>query len=197
MRIPYGLDRLPRDVTLRSVEVGDEPLRLNTEPVPAEVMPLLSGDHTARVTAALQWLQSQCGEYAPLRRQFIAAYFGLLAAEIEAHRAGLTERLKPYDGLYAPEDYLWSALRPLPRGWVPAGERFLPADIVFWDGTQVIAIELSARDTDKRKALLAAGIVVSGGEPNALAQQLHHLWNAQALPSSPFRRPSPSPPGAY
>ena len=38
-------------------------------------MPLAIGDHAARVAAAIEWLTGLCGDYAPLRRQFIAAYF--------------------------------------------------------------------------------------------------------------------------
>ena len=147
------------------MEVGREPLRLNSEPVPADAMPLAIGDHAARVTAAKAWLEGLCGDYAPLRRQFIAAYFRCIAAQIEAHRAELAERVKPYDGLYAPEDFLWSAPRPLPRGWVPAGDALLPADMVFWDGARAIAIELSARETEKQKALAAAGVSVCRIEP--------------------------------
>ena len=59
------------------MEVGDEPLRLNSEPVPADAMPLAIGDHAARVRRRIAWLVSLCGDYAPLRRQFIAAYFRL------------------------------------------------------------------------------------------------------------------------
>ena len=198
MRIPYGLDRLPRDVTLRCVEVGGEPLRLNSEPVPADAMPLSIGDHAARVTAAKAWLDGQCGDYAPLRRQFIAAYFRCIAARIEAHRAELAERVKRYDGLYAPEDFLWSALRPLPRGWVPMDEALLPADIVFWDGTRAIAVELSARETEKQKALAAAGAAVCRIESSVfyrldevLPSDFLHFWQGQELPSSPFRRAIP------
>ena len=77
----------------------------------------------------------------------------------------LAERVKPYDGLYAPEDFLWSAPRPLPRGWVPMGDALLPADMVFWDGARAIAIELSARETEKQKALAAAGVSVCRIEP--------------------------------
>ena len=73
--------------------VGDEPLRLNSEPVPPDAMPLVIGDHAARVAAAIDWLDSLCGDYAPLRRQFIAAYFRLIAAQIDAQRAELAERL--------------------------------------------------------------------------------------------------------
>jgi hypothetical protein len=201
LRIPYGLDRLPRDPSLRCVEVGDEALRLNSEPVPADAMPLAIGDHGARVAAAIAWLEDLCGDYAPLRRQFIAAYFRFLAGEIEVHREELTERLKPYDGLFAPEDFLWSALRPLPRGWVQVRDRRLPADVVFWDGEGAIAIELGTRDTDRQKALRTAGVDVRRIEP-VMFSRLHgvlppnflRFFECQTLPSSPFRRPIPSPP---
>ncbi len=199
MRIPYGLDRLPRDPGLRCVEVGGEPLRLNSEPVPADAMPLATGDHAARVAAAIAWLDAQCGDYAPLRRQFVAAYFDFIAAEIAAHREELAERVRPYDGLFAPEDFLWSALRPLPRGWVPVDDRWLLADMVFWDGRQAIAIELSARDTDRQKTLLAAGVDVRRIEPGmfgrlhgVLPPRFLRFFECRTLPSSPFRRPIPS-----
>jgi hypothetical protein len=201
LRIPYGLDRPPRDLGLRSVEVGDRPLRLNSEPVPADAMPLATGDHVARVAAAVAWLESLCGDYAPLRRQFIAAYFRFIAAQIETHRDALVECVRPYDGLYAPEDFLWSALRPLPRGWAPVAGQLLPADIVFWSGAQVLAVELSQRDTEKQKALLAAGITVYRVAPGAfdrlqeiLPESFNTFWTEQDLPSSPFRRSIPPPP---
>ena len=62
-------------------------------------MPLVIGDHAARVAAAIDWLTGLCGDYAPLRRQFIAAYFSYIATQLDAHRADLVERLNPYDGL--------------------------------------------------------------------------------------------------
>ncbi|MEJ0018366.1 MAG: hypothetical protein WDN25_17750 [Acetobacteraceae bacterium] len=197
-RIPYGLDRLPRDPALRSVEAGAAPLRLNSEPVPMDAMPPATGDHAAKVAAAQAWLESQCGDYAPLRRQFIAAYLRFAAAEIVAHHAALADLVQPYDGLFAPEDFLWSALRPLPRGWAPAGATFLPADIVFWDGAQPVAVELGARDTDRQRALRTAGVEVLRIEPAAfgrldavLPERFRGFWQGVALPSSPFRRAIP------
>jgi hypothetical protein len=195
LRIPYGLDRLPRSIALDdprlpSMAVSDAPLRLNSEPVPPDAMPLVVGDHTSRVAAAQAWLESQCGDYAPLRRQFIVAYFRFVGERIEAQRTELTERLKRYDGLYAPEDYLWSALRPLPRGWVPAGAELRLADIVFWTGTRVIAIELTARDRpagfDAGYRIEPAGLTRLGA---ILPPELMTVWADQRLPSSPFRRP--------
>lgn len=170
-------------------------LRLNTEPLPSDAMPLAIGDHAARITAATDWLVSLCGDYAPLRGLFIRCYFDFLAAEIAAHRIELAEQLRRYDGLYAPDDWTWSALRPLPRAWLPAQGRMLPTDIAFWDGTLPIAIELAARDTERQAALRAAGITVLRMEPNKLADALpqcfHRFWRDQTLPSSPFRRPIP------
>jgi hypothetical protein len=160
-------------------------------------MPLVIGDHAARVAAAIDWLTGLCGDYAPLRRQFIAAYFSYIATQLDAHRADLVERLNPYDGLYEPDDFLWSALMPLPRGWVPAGDRLLPADIVFWDGTQPIAIEISPRTTARQSALDAAGVLVLRIEPAtmnvgpSLPESFQRFWQDQLLPSSPFRRPIP------
>jgi hypothetical protein len=203
LRIPYGLDRLPRSIALddprlRCAVAGDEPLRLNSEPVLPDAMPLTTGDHTARVAAAKAWLESLCGDYAPLRRQFVAAYLQCAAAQIEPHRAELAAKLAPYDGLYAPDDFLWSALRPLPRGWVPAGGQLLPADMVFWDGAQPIAIELASRDTDRQRVLLSVGVTVYRIEPSMFARLdavlpdvFLRFWKGPTLPSSPFRRAIP------
>jgi hypothetical protein len=208
LRIPYGLDRLPRtialdDPRLRCAVVGDDQLRLNSEPVPADAMQLAIGDHAARVAAATDWLLGLCGDYAPLRRKFVGCYFNFIATHLLAHHTELAEGAKPYDGLYAPEDWLWSALRPLPRGWVPLQGHFLPADIVFWDGAQFIAIELSARETDRQKALQDAGVAVVridptvlGGDPvlmgGILPDCFRRYWEGQLLPSSPFRRSIPA-----
>jgi hypothetical protein len=203
LRIPYGLDRLPRSIALddprlRCAVVADEPLRLNSEPVPPDAMPLATGDHPSRVAAAKEWLESLCGDYAPLRRQFIDAYFRFVAAQIEVHREELVTRLEPYDGLYTPYDFLWSALRPLPRGWVSAGGQLLAADMVFWDGAQLMAVELAARDTDRQRALLTAGVTVHRIDPSMFARldailppTFSRFWEGQPLPSSPFRRAIP------
>jgi hypothetical protein len=204
LRLPYGLERLPRymaldDPRLRcTVVTAGEGLRLNSEPVPADAMPLATGDHAARVGAATDWLCSLCGDYAPLRRQFVAAYFNCIAAHLTEHRAELAERVKRYDGVFAPEDFLWSALRPLPRGWIPVQDQMLPADMVFWDGARPMAIELATRDTERQKALQAGGVAVYRIEPGAfdrldeiLPASFRRFWDAATLPSSPFRRPLP------
>ena len=191
IRIPFGLDHLPRrialdDRRLRAASVDVAPLRLNSEPLPADELPAVAADHATRVTAALQWLNNLCGDYAPLRRHFITAYFDFLAAHIAEHRTALVESLARYDGLYSPDDWLWSALRPLPRAWLPAGDQMLPADVAFWDGTQPIAFE---RDSQRRSALHDAGIALIDSI-DQLPDGFRFFWRDQTLPMSPFRRPS-------
>ena len=204
--IPFGLDRLPRsigsdDARLPTAYTGVDPLRLNTEPLPPAAMPEAAGDHAARVGAAIDWLVSLCGDYAPLRRRFITTYFAFLATQLDSHRTALAAGLLRYDGLYAPDDWLWSALRPLPRAWLTVPSGPIPAEIAFWDGAQILAIELSVRDTPRQAALRAAGLSVLRMPPDALADPaalgallpspFHGFWRGQILPASPFRRPVP------
>ena len=178
---------------------ADEPLRLNSEPVPPDAMPLATGDHAARVAAAKEWLEGLCGDYAPLRRQFIAAYLRLHRGADRGASGGVGRALKPYDGLYAPDDFLWSALRPLPRGWVPAGDQLLPADMVFWDGAQAIAIELCRAGDGQAEGADGGGCHGACIEPGSIRSAwttycrscFLHFWQVDALPSSPFRRPIP------
>jgi hypothetical protein len=205
-RIPFGLARLPRsigvdDPRLPTASVSANVLRLNSEPLPPTAIPEGNCDHAARAAAMVDWLISLCGDYVPLRRRFIIAYFAFLAAELDSHRASLGKDLARYDGLYTPDDWLWSAPRPLPRAWLPGPDGMLPAEIAFWDGAQPLAIELSARDTQGQAELQAAGVRVLRITPDALADPaavgallpapFHLFWRGQTLPASPFRRPIP------
>jgi hypothetical protein len=206
VRIPFGLDRLPRsigvdDPRLPTAPAGVSMLRLNTEPLPLATMPEAINEHTVRVAAAQDWLISLCGDYAPARRRFIVAYFAFLAAELDLSRTRLIEHLAGYDGLYTAGDWLWSAPRPLPRAWLPGPDGLIPAELAFWDGMQPIAIELSARDTSRQVALEAAGIQVLRIAPDLLPKPgtlnallpapFHCFWRGQTLPASPFRRSIP------
>ncbi len=206
MRIPFGLDRLPRgiapdDPRLPAVEAGAAAVRLNNVPLPQEAMETAGPTSAARLAAMMEWLQGQCGDYAPARRRFVAAYLGAVAGEVAAARTVLADGLRHYDGLYAPEDWVWSAPRPLPRAWLPAPEGPVMAEIAFWDGTRALAIDLSARDTPRLAALRAAGVEAVRLGPEELADPVmiaarlpglcHAFWDGQTLPVSPFRRAIP------
>jgi len=158
-------------------------LRLNTEPYRGEIA---APDHAARVAIVRQSLCAACGDYARAQYRFIHRYFAYLAAELEAHRDGLEQALLPYGRLYAVDDWTWSALRPLPRAWIAAGEAMLPVSFAFWDGIAVTAVE---GDATRVRALMAAEISVLPMEVETFPEMFRGFWRDEKLPVSPFRLP--------
>ncbi len=200
-RIPFGLDRLPRtmwadDPRLPGVTVDGTMLRLNSEALPAEAMASGAGDHAARVVAMKQFLRGLCGDYAPQRVRFVERYIDCMAAHLDAHRDELARGVLRYDGLYAPEDWLWSAPRPLPRAWVMGEAGVGVVDVAFWDGARAIGIDVGGGARDgPGVAVRRVTAEMLGGEPLALLgvlpQGFRWFWRGEKLPRSPFRREIP------
>jgi hypothetical protein len=177
LRILYGLDRLPRtlaaeDARLPAVDAGATPLRLNSLPLPLESW-AGGEDHPARMAAMRTWLLAGCGDYNEPLRRGVSRYLDAIEAHIGQHRDGLASGLARFHGLYSPEDWCWSALRPLPRAWWRHDDTWARADLAFWDGTAVIA--MAARD-------------FTTGE---LPPQFQQFWRGETLPVSPFRKAFP------
>ena len=173
-RILFGLDRLPAsldpgDPRLPGVEPGPGKLRLNSVPVPAEFWPA-GMDHAARRAAFRGWILEHCGDYNEALRRAVGRYLDAVAAHVAAHREELAQGLARYEGLFAVEDWVWSALRPLPRAWWRTGDTWSRAPVAFWDGRDVIA--MTPGDLDAA----------------ALPPSLEKFWRGQVLPVSPFRR---------
>ena len=199
-RIPFGMDRMPRglspdDPRLPGVIVGDTPLRFNSEPLPAEAMAQATGDHPARLAAMRGWLHALSGDYAPARIRFADLYLAAIAAHIDAHRDELAQMLRRYDGLYAPEDWLWSALRPLPRALLRGDNGMVAVDFAFWDGTQAIAIDLGRGAPGNGILTCRVTAATLTDNPAALLTVLpdafRAFWRGETLPRSPFRRGIP------
>ena len=199
-RIPFGLDRLPRtlradDPRLPGVIVDRDKLRLNTEPLPPEAMASAVDNHAARTAAMKQFLRGLCGDYAPQRLRFVDCYIDCMTAHLEAHQDEQARDLQRYDGLYAPQDWLWSALRPLPRAWLASDAGMALVDFAFWDGTQAIAIDVGGGGQGQAGLMCRVGSDVLAGSPQALLEVLPDsfrcFWRGQTLPVSPFRRPIP------
>jgi hypothetical protein len=177
-RILYSLDRIPStlsqdDPRLPAVDLGAHPLRLNSIPLP----PAAWGDgadHAARMEAMRSWLLASCGDYNGSLRRAVTHYLAAIAAHVEDHRDVLAAALAPFHGLYQPEDWCWSALRPLPRAWWSHDSSWTRADLAFWDGNEVIAVQ--PRDF----------------EAGQLPDPFQHFWTGQILPVSPFRRAFPA-----
>lgn len=206
LRIPFGLERLPRtigvdDPRLPAADVDSRLLRLNSEPLSMAIALEAADGHAAKVKAAFDCLASQCGDYAPRSRQFIGAYFAFIAAQIDVNRQGLARALERFDGIYSPDDWLWSAPRPLPRAWLLTADGMVSVEIAFWDGAGPLAIELTPNDR-RRRSLLEAEIpvlsitTISIDDPPSLGAKLpsffHRYWIGETLPASPFRLPMPA-----
>jgi hypothetical protein len=204
MRIPFGLERLPRttdtnDPRVPGVVVSAHKLRLNSEPLPQDAVVQASTGHATRIETVMRWLDGLCGDYNPNRQRFIAAYFRSMIGHLNTYGDELVDRLRRYDGLFQPHDWLWSALRPLPRAWLPVEGRLLPCDFAFWDGERAFAVELAAQDTERTQVLRATGLevrciapgVLNGDVLGALPDAFRWFWRGEVLPSSPFRRPIP------
>ncbi len=179
MRLLFGLERVPAsmaedDPRLPSVELAQTPLRLNSLPLPQAAWGADVASHQGKVAATTAWLQAQCGDYNAGLRRAVARVLDAYAAQIDLHRAEIAADLARFDGLYRPEDLLWSALRPLPRAWWRQGGQWQRADLAFWDGRHMHAVLPRAVDGD------AWGVV---------APFAGRFWQANGLPMSPFRLP--------
>ncbi len=166
MRLLYGLERLPTtmpqdDPRLPAVTVGATALRLHSVPAPEAAWPA-SLDFETCWTAYGAWLQAQCGAYRLAPRRMIARYLDWVVAHVRAHAAELEARLAPYDGLYRLTDLCWSAWRPLPLVWEPAGGTAGRLELGFWNGTALVPVR---EDRFPER-----------------------FWAGEILPVSPFRR---------
>ena len=177
-RILHGLERLPAtlaadDPRLPAVALGPSPLRLHSVPLPAEAWGD-GADHAARMAAMRAWLLASCGDYNQALRRGVTRYLDAVAEHVAAHHDALSAGLARFHGLYRPEDWCWSAPRPLPRAWWQRDGAWHRAELAFWDGASVIAMRASDFD--------------AGG----LAPALKHFWMDEILPVSPFRRAIPA-----
>jgi hypothetical protein len=183
LRMLYGLDRLPAtlsadDHRLPSVQTGTTPLRLNSYPLPVEAWDAARSDQTSQMAAVRTWLLAGCGDYNVALRRAVMRYLDAIEAHVMQHADALAADLAQYQGLYRPQDWCWSALRPLPRAWWHQDGAWARADLAFWDGNAVIAMQAKDFDTD------------------ALPVGFRHFWAGEILPVSPFRRAFPAGPGA-
>ena len=204
-RILYGLDRLPRgiapdDPRLPGVPEAGGVLRLNSIALPRAIQAGAGPTHSARIAAMRSWLEDSCGDYARSRRAFVAAYLDLIAARIPRHRPALEAGLARFGGLYTPEDWFWSAPRPLPRAWLPSPSGPVFAEIAFRLADGPLALVFA--DATPEAALRAAAIPMRRLGPAALADHAAlaaalgefqtpfraAFWEDEILPRSPFRR---------
>jgi hypothetical protein len=203
LRIPYG----GAQVGTLAVELdrrAGAPLRLSDGPYPfAEPPDLVRLTSLAdRLAILREHLQSLCGLWDKLAHLFLAAYFARIATAIAANEPELTALAARSGGLFAPPDWSFSALRPLPQAHLGAPP--VRVDFAFWTGVALVAIDLQGSGSPRKQRqeelarLREQGVTVvavPGGalqaEGEALLARLlpapfQKFWAGVGLPSSPF-----------
>jgi hypothetical protein len=191
MRVLHGLGGLPRsmaldDPRLPHVDLGPERLRLNSHKLPPGAFPADPTSHAERMAALRSSLHASCGHYDGAARGFIDGYLGFIAGAVERHRVELAGLLAPFDGVYAVEDWMWSALRPLPRAWAAGRHGWVPLGIAFWTGSRLL-VTAAARGFEDAVTITEADLA-AGSAP----AELRRFWAGERLPSTPFGRDIPA-----
>jgi len=221
MRIPYGVDDFAFDdlssaappFPCASIALGAKtPLRLNSTRFDENLLARLRGsdDPLGLIRAALVRL---CSPWDKLSRRFVELYFDCILARLETHREAIAKKLLPFDGLYRAEDFVYSALMPLPRAHLYAPcepgalkrQDFVAVECAFWLGDRLIAATTAPSALTPRKArekmerLAGAGIEATAfgpqdleGSGEALLARLlseDHLsfWTGESVPCGPLR----------
>jgi hypothetical protein len=190
--IQYGTSAPQPDGPSVSAEPGTK-LRLNNSAYSFGEIP--QGGIGATTRERLAFLRSHlmdlCDLWAKRPRQFVDLYFRWIDAVIARDRAAIDERLRRFGGLFAREDYTFSALRPLPRAHLPAR-----VDFAFWTGARLVAVDIVGDDARRPAApgivqVEIPAAVIARDDPAALdaflPPEFAAFWQDEPLPSGPFK----------
>jgi hypothetical protein len=203
--VPYGSGEYTPGLPSIALSLG-QPLRLNNSRYDVDELPekARSGTVAERLAFLRDYHEELCGLYAKRPRQFVALYFRFIDMIVAAEQPVLEKKAAGFGGLFAWQDYAFSALRPLPQAHLHIGDARLRADFAFWTGKQIIAIDI-AGDTrgpgwaERCRRLTDAGVrtiempvsVFVGNDARALHDLLppefSTFWRSEAMPSSPFK----------
>ncbi|HUK59428.1 MAG TPA: hypothetical protein VLV50_09375 [Stellaceae bacterium] len=203
--VPYGRAVAQDAGPALSVAAGAA-LRLSDGPYPfAEPPDLVRATSVAdRLEILREQLASLCGPWDRLAALFLDCYVEWIAATLATADAELRDLSARAGGIFAPEDWSFSALRPLPQAHLPAGTASVRADFAFWTGTGFVAIDLQGNTTPRRQRRAELQSLADAGAhlvavPGAALQQerisllgrvlppeLQRFWAGVLLPASPF-----------
>jgi hypothetical protein len=229
--IPYGIDSWQIEELVLN-RVGDsavsvdapfpcavidkrnkKPLRLNSEVFSAASNFNVQQGATP-LTVLRDHLKGLCRTWDRLSLRFLDGYFAHITDMIEVHREVIATKLAPFAGLYAAEDWSFSAPKPLPRAYLYAPrdkgvsrvtEDFVQVDFAFWLGDRMVAVLSKpgtltpARANERLARLEQAGVTTFHftaqdieQEPAVLLERIIGdfgalIESAGAVPNSPFR----------
>lgn len=177
------------------------PLRLSDGPYPfAEPPDLIRvATTTARLDFLREHLRLLCGLWARSPLAFLDTYFAWIGTTL-APPPVARALAEVAHGLFAPEDWSFAALRPLPAALLPAGGATIRADFAFWTGACFVAIELPGERRAKRRdelaclaatdatviELMSTDIASAAALGAKLPADFAEFWRGIPLPLSPF-----------
>lgn len=140
-------------------------------------------------------------------RRFLELYFAFISARVEAERRALEERLAWAGGLFGHRDWVFSALRPLPRAALADFGDGRPrlvqpvADFGYWTGHEAVFVTLRGmgerqQPVETTPAAPVRTVPVAPAEmdsPDSLftrdrwGDAFVSFWEGEAWPAGPFR----------
>jgi hypothetical protein len=190
-----------------------KPLRLNSE-VFSVAANFNAPQGATPLTVLSDHLKGLCRTWDRLSLRFLDGYFRHIANMRGVHRDVIATKLAPFAGLYAAEDWSFSAPKPLPRAHLYAPrsnsaswivEDFIQVDFAFWLGERMVAALSKpggltpARANERVARLEQAGVATVHftaldieNEPTALFDRIIGdfgalIESAGIVPISPFR----------
>ncbi len=153
-------------------------------------------------------LRRYCSLWDRGQKLFLDRYFEFIAARVEHDSDNLKAKIAEFGSLYRYEDWVFSALRPLPQAWLntTAGDydpaALIGVDFAFWTGDNVVAVYITGTETasprvlEQRERLQQNGATVLEIPQSALVRDevfaetlpepFHNFWQGQTLPTGPF-----------
>ena len=217
LTIAYGRRGGPRSGHIRegrrgvanpsfTVRVNETPpLRLNTDHglrFPPDQLSKIPSN-SEKLEYLRQEILGSLDLFAQYRRSFLDYYFAFIIDRCRDAAPVLGKGLEWSGGLFGAEDFVFSALWPLPDATVTlstdAGDEVMrDFDFVFWTGRQAIAVTLagsSRRQPDLVPSKLILPVAIHAkelGEPDLFSEprfpaEFVSYWTGEQIPSSPFR----------
>jgi hypothetical protein len=178
-----------------------EPLRLNNSSYALAFKPPEEADRDP-VANLRDCIKLECDPWNRTALDFLDGYFAALERHAVAEEAAIAAEAIGYGRLFDRRDWIFSALRPLPRAHLPIGDKYFRTTFAFWTGVAFIAVDLDAGDVmpnarrERESLFREAEFVLVTATPRSEAgwrdflEKLgppDGLWQGEALPLGPFR----------
>jgi hypothetical protein len=178
-----------------------EPLRLNNSSYGLAFKPAEEADPDP-VANLRDCIKLECDPWNRKALDFVDRYFTAIERLTVAEESAIAAQAIGFGRLFDRHDWIFSALRPLPRAHLPIGDRHFRVTFAFWTGAGLLAVDLDAGDLmpgaarERERIFREAGIALVEAMPagetgwTELLDELSSpdgLWQGETLPLGPFR----------